>query len=191
MQGMNFTKALDLIATTDRQILELKETSSKLQLSLAAIAELENGASIAVRITCPPLSEKDESADMCVDSIVNFEKLAELVKSEIEETAKACYLKLTTFGKGEEMTETETPAPELEIPEAPAAGPELETPEDPKTIAPRQKVNRQEIADLYFKQGKSAKQIAQQTGLGESTVFKYLHEIKAEKEKAAKELVRR
>ena len=53
---MNFTKALDLITKTDKQIKELGEARDKLQLSLAALAELSSGLSdsnFLLLCTCP------------------------------------------------------------------------------------------------------------------------------------------
>lgn len=235
---MNFTKALDLITKTDKQIKELGEARDKLQLSLAALAELDHGAKVVLRLDCKPLNGQEERAEMCIDEIINGSDLAAYIYDALRHEARRNYLQLSYY-QGEKETESgeeistqpekkktdrtgtnipnqptipkmpEKKKTEMEIPEKGSAAsvpnsipnvpniipnqPKIETPEEPK---PRKKaapgtVDKAKLADMYFKQGKSAKEIASETGWGKSTVFNYLAAIRAEKEKTAKECARR
>ena len=216
---MNFTKALDLITKTDKQIKELGEARDKLQLSLAALAELDHGAKVVLRLDCKPLNGQEERAEMCIDEIINGSDLAAYIYDALRHEARRNYLQLSYYQgeketeSGEEISPQPSPEPkkktETEIPEKGSAAsvpnsipngpniipnqPEIETPEEPK---PRKRaapgtVDKAKLADMYFKQGKSAKEIASETGWGKSTVFNYLAAIRAEKEKTAKECARR
>lgn len=234
---MNFTKALDLITKTDKQIKELGEARDKLQLSLAALAELDHGAKVVLRLDCKPLNGQEERAEMCIDEIINGSDLAAYIYDALRHEARRNYLQLLDSQGGEkesgeeispelekkktdrtgtnipnqptipkmpEKKKTETEIPEKgsgagvpnSIPNRPNSipnQPEIETPEESK---PRKKaapgtVDKAKLADMYFKQGKSAKEIASETGWGQSTVFNYLAAIRAEKEKTAKECARR
>lgn len=207
---MNFTKALDLITKTDKQIKELGEARDKLQLSLAALAELDHGAKVVLRLDCKPLNGQEERAEMCIDEIINGSDLAAFIYDALRHEARRNYLQLSYYQGGEkESGEEISPEPkkktETEIPEkttgtnvplqpsVPRMPAKIETPEEPK---PRKKaapgtVDKAKLADMYFKQGKSAKEIASETGWGKSTVFNYLAAIRAEKEKTAKECARR
>lgn len=216
---MNFTKALDVISSTDRKIKKLNEASGKLSLAMAAIAEIENGASISVRLEC---TGKDDTAEMCIDGVVDVDKLTKIIVESLNITATKNYLYLSGGGNtiGEKKPQTEIPEkgrlcpPQPTTPKMPEKKPVFETPEAPKeepqpekpkpeeiTKQPepqqekvtkaRGKVNRDQLANLYFKQGKTAKEIVKETGLGESTVYKVLNELRAEKIKTAKECVRR
>lgn len=204
---MNFTKALDLITKTDKQIKELNEARDKLQLSLATLAELDHGAKVVLRLDCKPLNGQEERAEMCIDEIINGSDLAAYIYDAIRHEARRNYLQLSYYQggekeSGEEISPEPSPEPkkktETEIPEKGSAAiiptpAKIETPEEPK---PRKKaapgtVDKAKLADMYFKQGKSAKEIASETGWGKSTVFNYLAAIRAEKEKTAKECARR
>ena len=213
---MNFTKALDLITKTDKQIKELGEARDKLQLSLAALAELDHGAKVVLRLDCKPLNGQEERAEMCIDEIINGSDLAAYIYDALRHEARRNYLQLSYY-QGEKETESgeeissqlEKKKTEMETLEKGSAAsvpnsipnvpniipnqPEIETPEEPK---PRKRaapgtVDKAKLADMYFKQGKSAKEIASETGWGKSTVFNYLAAIRAEKEKTAKECARR
>ncbi|MBO4520739.1 MAG: hypothetical protein J5787_05985 [Alphaproteobacteria bacterium] len=195
---MNFTKALDAISNTDKKIKELGEASRKLSLALAAIAEIENGASISVRLEC---TGKDDAAEMNIDEIIDGDKVAKLIIESLNIAATKNYLYLSGGTITRPETPKEDPAPKIKTPEKT----KIETPEPPKIETPEpapepkqdpekgkrvhHAVNRKKLADMYFKEGKTAKEIAAETGLGVSTVFKVLHELRAEKEKAAKECV--
>lgn len=203
---MNYTKALDLIADTDKKLKEMEAAQYKLRQALAALAEIENGATINLRLICPATSTHAEAV-LNFDGILDRALLSDYIKSRLEAVAKLSYAALLQFHPEkippEESGEAETgiripeelKAKKLETPEAPQA---LETPETPaeefpvKIIENGHKVaNTKLIEKLYFKDGKTGKQIAAETGLAESCVFNHLKKLRAEKEAAAKECVRR
>ena len=185
---MNFSKALDLISNTDKKIKDMREAQTKLQHSLAALAEIENGASLVVRLACKPINEKEEEAEMSINELLNIGELTQNIRDALDHEARRNYLQLLAYEQNRESGGND---PQLEIPEAEADG--LETPERtrPGEIKVRHHVNKAELADLYFKQGKTVKEIVRETGLGENTIFKHIAAIKAEKEKTAKECARR
>lgn len=201
---MNYTKALDLIADTDKKLKEMEAAQYKLRQALAALAEIENGAKINLRLLCPATSQ-NTAAVLNIDGILDRAMLAEYIKSSLEAVAKLSYAALLQFHP-EKIPPEEDQEPGIRIPEelkakkleTPEKVQPMETPEEPaeelpvKIIENGKKIaNDKLIEKMYFKDGKSARKIAAETGLAESCVFNHLKKIKAEKETAAKECVRR
>ena len=201
---MNFAKALDLITETDNKITAMEEAKNKLRLALAAKAELDNGAKAKIMLICG-----EGVAPMNIDELLTGNNFTAEVRQKIDEIALKQFLILSKHNnKGEGAIELETPKPPAIVPELESL--KLETPETPKAEPVKKGikipdkiidakikdehgraiVNRKVLAQMYFKDGKGAKQIARETGLAESTVFRHLSEMKAEKEKAAKECAR-
>lgn len=199
---MNFSKALDLITETDNKITAMEEAKDKLRLALAVKAELDNGAKAKIMLVCG-----EGVTPMDIDGLLARNNFTAEIKKRVDEIAIKYYLKLQNYNicGGIGHTELETPErqklPEV-IPEP--ESPKMETPEAAKEIKIPERiidgkikdehgraiVNRKVLGQMYFKDGKSAKQIARETGLAESTVFRHLAAMKAEKEQAAKECAR-
>lgn len=189
---MSYSKALDILTEADRKITELTKARDRLQLTLAALSEIENGAVVFVSLNCKPNNEEENPAQMCIDMLIDPKKAEAFIRAELEENVKRLYMSLLMQEKAAaaEAPEATAPAPEKAVVKPKAEIPEKIT-EAPKCeITKRLKVDRAKLNELFFKQGKSAEQIAQETGLGVSTVFKHIKILKAEKEQAAKELVR-
>lgn len=201
---MNYTKALDLIADTDKKLKEIEAAQYKLRGALAALAEIENGATINLRLICPATSTHAEAV-LNFDGILDRALLSDYIKSRLEAVAKLSYAALLEFHP-EKIPPQEDQEPGIKIPEelkakkleTPEKVQTTETPETPAEELPvkiiengHSTANDKLIEKMYFKDGKSARKIAAETGLAESCVFNHLKKIKAEKEKAAKECVRR
>lgn len=201
---MNYTKALDLIADTDKKLKEMEAAQYKLRQALAALAEIENGATINLRLICPATSTHAEAV-LNIDGILDRALTVDYIKNKIEAVAKLSYAALLQFHP-EKIPPEEDQEPGIRIPEelkakkleTPEKVQTMETPETPAEELPvkiitngHSTANDKLIEKMYFKEGKSAKKIAAETGLAESCVYNHLNKIKAEKEKAAKECVRR
>jgi hypothetical protein len=201
---MNMTKALDLMTDTEQRMKEIDAALHELRNSLAAIAELDNGARADLVLKCD-----GGASEMYIGNLIGVTELTAFVKDRIEILARSNFEKLLGF-KPVKQTEAEEPA-EVKIPEElmkkkpeteedPAEDlPEIKYVDDEPEQAPVPKVigrngkavvNDVLIDRLYFKEGKSAKSIAQETGLSESAVFNHISKIRAAKLKTAKECVR-
>ena len=216
---MNFSKALDLIAETDNKIKVMEEAKDKLRLALAAKAEFDNGAKAKIMLVCGEgiapmdidglLAGNNFTAEIKkrVDEIAikyylklqnhNIYGGTGHTKIETPEPQKLPEIipepeppKMETQ---EAAPEEKAPTPTFETPESKAPREEQHGIEIPEQFAEikRKKINDKVIAELYYKQSKTVKEIVLETGYGESTVFKHLSNMKAAKEKAAKECVRR
>ena len=201
---MNMTKALDLMTDTEQRMKEIDAALHELRNSLAAIAELDNGARADLVLKCD-----GGASEMYIGNLIGVTELTAFVKDRIEILARSNFEKLLGF-KPVKQTETDEPA-EVKIPEElmkkkpeteedPAEDlPEIKYVDDEPEQAPVPKVigrngkavvNDVLIDRLYFKEGKSAKSIALETGLSESAVFNHIAKIRAAKLKTAKECVR-
>ena len=201
---MMFTKALDLLTETEKKVKEVENAQFKLRMALAAIAEIEKGAQASLRLLVPDASGQG-FAQMDIDGVLESDLLTGYVKERLEKTAKLSYMTLLNFNGEESKTVAAEAKPDaVTIPDRLKKDPEppkvltLETPETVPEDQPgkiiengRKVANVALIEKLYFKDGKSARQIAAELELAESCVFNHLKKLKAEKEQAAKECVRR
>ena len=204
---MMFTKALDLLTETEKKVKEVENAQFKLRMALAAIAEIEKGAQASLRLLVPDASGQG-FAQMDIDGVLESDLLTDYVRERLEATAKFSYMTLLGFKGDPEAIAAEDKENEVKIPDRLKKDPELpkvltlETPETVPAELPdlpakirgehgKLVVNEKLLSKLYFKDGKSAKQIAAETGLAESCVFNHLKKLRAEKEQAAKECVRR
>ena len=203
---MNFTKALDLLMESEKRVKEVEAAQYKLRMSLSAIAEIEKGARASLRLIVPAGDNND--AIMNIDGVLESDLLTDYVRERLEATAKFSYMTLLGFKGDPEAKAAEDKENEVKIPDRLKKDPELpkvltlETPETVPAELPdlpakirgehgKLVVNEKLLEKMYFKDGKSAKQIAAETGLAESCVFNHLKKLRAEKEQAAKECVRR
>lgn len=199
---MNFTKAIDLMTDTEKRMKEIDAALHDLRNALAAIAELDNGAKADMILKCNGLTEPVHIGNLMDEGL-----LTKYVRDRLELVARSNFEKLLYFRPEEKSDIQEEEMPPLKIPDELARKKEQrEEPSEnlpveaiahevepmPKVIGKNGKaiVNDALIARMYFKDGKSGKQIAAETGLSESAVFNHLAKIRAAKEQAAKECAR-
>lgn len=192
---MNFTKAIDLMTDTEKRMKEIDVALHRLRNSLAAIAELDNGAKADMILKCDGVTEP-----MHIGNLIDEKTLTEYIRDRLEVVARTNFEKLLCFRPEKNVEVQEEDLLPLKIPEELARKKEqreepveTEEPEQmPKLIGRngKQVVNDALIARMYFKDGKSGKQIAAEIGLSESAVFNHLAKIRAAKEQAAKECAR-
>ena len=170
---MDLSKVLDTIQAADCKIKEINGELQKLRLSVTALDELENGGRIEIAVY-----SKDDSILRFTEifDAAEFEKYATETLVDTAKQSKARLMKAIGVSDPDQEDTTVKELTEL-------------TASKKSTVIERHKVDRRLLSELYFKQGKAAKEIAKETGLGESTVFKHISEMKAEKETAAKECV--
>lgn len=193
---MNFTKALDLLSDTEKRMKEIEVAQRNLRNALAAISEIDNGAKASLVLKCD-----GGASDMYIGNLFDEKSLTANVKDRLEMVARTNFEILLSFKPIERTDTSENDVPEVKIPEELAK--KKEQREDPEAIAPepatvaklvgkngKAVVNDSLLDRMYFKEGKSAKTIARETGLSESAVFNHIAKIRAAKEKAAKECVR-
>ena len=195
---MNTTKAMELIKETDEKVKKITETRTKLNFALVILEEinkLESPPDVIGKFANFTMDayEGDILNPINVESLFNPGELEELVRTRAESVATQKYMELLTL-TGETVVPVKESEAALEVPEP--VSPKLETPESGSVengiIIPRNmKIDDDKIEELYFKQGKGAKEIAQLLGIGYSTVRKHVNEIQQAKEKLAKECVRR
>lgn len=195
MSKINFTKALDLLSDTEKRMKDIDVAQRKLRNALAAISEIDNGAKACLVLKCD-----GGASDMYIGNLFDEKSLTAYVKDRLEMVARENFEILLSF-KPVQRDTSEDEIPEVKIPEELAKkkeqreDPEPKTPE-PATVAKmigkngKAVVNDTLLDRMYFKEGKSAKNIARETGLSESAVFNHIAKIRAAKEKAAKECVR-
>lgn len=181
---MNVTEAMDLLSDSRNQIKEMNDTMHRLQEALVAIAEMDNGAVPKFSLMCD-----GGGAEMVVSDYIDKQALTKYVRDQLEIMARANFEKLLSFKPVPKIETPEDEVPEPKIPE------ELQRkkPIPEATLTGKNGkpiVNDELISKMYFKDGKSGKQIAAETGLSESAVFNHLAKLKAAKETAAKECVR-
>ena len=194
---MNFTKAIDLMTDTEKKMKEIDAALHMLRNSLAAIAELDNGAKADLILECNGVAEP-----MHIGNLMDENVLTAYVKDRLEIVARMNFETLLCFKPEARIETPEDELPPLKIPEElqkkkeqreePIETEEPEQASVPKVIGRNGKpvINDVLLERLYFKEGKTGLQIVKETGLSESAVFNHLAKLRAAKEQAAKECVR-
>lgn len=177
----------------------LKELQTGMDMLSAAMSARElldvvGNPSISVFI-----SAGTGGSSTCLNELWEYDKdsLKDVVERQIDRQitrAKTMLVSTGCFGDSGKA-EQEEKEPEIPITEEVKEPEPLQTdatiPERFEKARVKHTVDRKLLADMYFKQGKGCIQIARETGLVESTVFRHIADMKAEKLQAAKECARR
>ena len=112
---MDNTKELNLIKLAEERAKALTKAASKLKLILSALEELEDGASVSLRLDC------GKGAEMNVDGALNREATTKHFKSILEEAARRQFVTLAKVYGGADTPEKIKTELVMEIPERKAA----------------------------------------------------------------------
>lgn len=191
---MNITNAIDLMTDTEKRMKEIDAALHELRNSLAAIAELDNGARADLVLKCD-----GGASEMYIGNLIGVTELTVFVKDRIEMLARSNFEKLLGFKPVEHVEAKE--AVEVNIPE------ELMKKKEPEAVvkkaseiitetAPTKKTSKDIVSDLtlrqeYFKHGRTVKEIAEQYNVGVHGLYKRIEKMQQEMKTAAKERARR
>jgi len=189
---MDYIKELDAINKAESKADKIKGAAEQLRLTLATLAEIDDGAAVRVRLDC------GHGAELFIDNLLPQKPLREYVKKTLEEKARRQFETLQrvsdpAFDRPAKMETPEKIKTELvkEIPERYPKPTLLQPLKWTITEMGREVINEKALADAYFKHGLGVHEISERSGIEEGEVFARLEKIKAAKEKAAKECARR
>lgn len=182
----------ELLKQGKDKLKELQEGLNMLTTAQAAreVLEMVSNASISIFVTTGT-----SGSSVCLNDLWEYDKedLKKIVERQIERQITRGKTLLASTGCFSEVKEAlpkvEDPEP-VEVSEPKPLETDAAIPDRLEKARVKHTVDRKQLADMYFKQGKGCIQIARETGLAESTVFRHIADMKAEKEQAAKECVR-
>lgn len=173
---INTEKAAAMLPKADSIVETINKERRRLNGALFVLEEIDRrseATNVEILIHYP----NGQSAS--VMDVFEPSEVLKYIRDKATKTVNDSYEKLAAI-MGEHKPADELPGPEQQ-PE-----PITETESKSKRV----KVDEDMIEHLYFKQGKTTNEIAEEMGLGYSTVCKYVKEIKERKELTAKECVR-
>ena len=187
----------ELLRQGKDKLKELQEGMNILSTAMAAKELMDVVGNVSISVFA---SAGLGGADTCLNELWEYDKdaLKDMVMRQIERQITRGKALLASTGCFSEVREAmpEEEAPVIKEEPKPEPEPEpfqtdAEIPERLEKARVKHTVDRKLLEEMYFRQGKGCKKIARETGLAESTVFRHIAEMKAEKEKAAKECARR
>ena len=155
---MDYIRELEAIDKAESKANKIKSAVEQLRFTLATLAEIEDGATVRVRLDC------GHGAELTIDSALNQKALREYIKKTLEERARRQYEAL------QRVTDSEVNRPagitRLETPEKIKTELAKEIPERfPKPIPlqqikatatdaeGREIIDDKALAEAYFKRG--------------------------------------